>query len=484
MTSRGAEVEGVHSDDSGTPSPRADRATGVVFDIAQSLTFLGIADEAGFLTSNHFLANLILAAEKGRDPISMQRMRTLVLSRALVHGGIDVLVPDHVRDSVLRSRLLKEGVDIQCDHPISEEHLNGIESIYVKLYNLARQIEEYPGYTGLYTLTHSGIVTAGATSRRLESLIDDYNFYARAFADRLGWVTDLAGDLFHAFMTAQRTAGDVYEQLFHVADTVEALSPADREGEEPALLTPREFSANFLIREMNAFPRQGAELDHDRGNEVMRGPFTLGGAKRSFDLMAADELLGFSDYALEGLSAGFTGSRLYQQVFGFWQAWLQFRQLIHVSSVRNSAICFDGTTSECDTGKRDDLTQLYRVYIADVNRIPRVDTFDDFLRLYHHPAVCRFREQLDIWQQAVRNGESAIVARMRHDFKLAIRDLRRACNLNRVGGMLTVVALPVALGGLLSGLPLDFAFTAVGPAIALKGAQLERRAQWARFGSL
>jgi hypothetical protein len=72
---------------------------------------------------------------------------------------------------------------------------------------------------------------------------------------------------------------------------------------------------------------------------------------------------------------------------------------------------------------------------------------------------------------------------MKRDFELAGRDLRRMATLERVGSILTIVALPVAIAGLLAGLPLDFGFTAIGPGLVAYSKALEERASWVRFGN-
>lgn len=73
---------------------------------------------------------------------------------------------------------------------------------------------------------------------------------------------------------------------------------------------------------------------------------------------------------------------------------------------------------------------------------------------------------------------------MRRDFELATKDLASAARMQRVANVLTVVSLPVAVGGMLTNLPLDFAFTAVGPALLAYSAVKEHRASWVRFGNI
>ena len=132
----------------------------------------------------------------------------------------------------------------------------------------------------------------------------------------------------------------------------------------------------------------------------------------------------------------------------------------------------------------DDKLQLFRLCIREVNTIPRIETFSDLFRLYNHKYVSRFREVLDEWSTLLRNGEIDPLKRMEKDFELAIRDLSTVAKMQRVGDILTVVGLPVAIGGLLTGLPLDFGFAAVGPAILLATDRMEKRSEWVRFGSL
>jgi hypothetical protein len=212
-------------------------------------------------------------------------------------------------------------------------------------------------------------------------------------------------------------------------------------------------------------------------------PFPLHKTKDIFNKISDDRTLSFEDYA--SISLGALCSPSFGELMSFWLSWFEFQQMLRISVERSSAMCFNAYTKDItEIGKHPEATQLFRIYVTDINQIPRVNTYEDFLRLYHHPAIERFREQLAIWRQAAISGKVNIISRMRKDFQLALRDLSYATTLQTIGGMLTIIALPVAIGGILSGLPLDFAFTAIGPAILLESKRLADRASWVKFGDV
>jgi hypothetical protein len=134
--------------------------------------------------------------------------------------------------------------------------------------------------------------------------------------------------------------------------------------------------------------------------------------------------------------------------------------------------------------KDDDRLQLFSIYVRQVCPVPRVETISDLLRLHGHRYVQNFKTQLEEWRWALLRGDGNAVIRMRRDFELATRDLKRVATLEKIGGLMTIVALPVAIGGLLTGLPLDFGFTAIGPGLLAYSKHLEQNACWVKFGSI
>lgn len=180
--------------------PVGPRRTGVVFACSQSLTFLGIADEAGYLTKDQALARHLVQAERGFSRKQVSQHRQDVLSRTLLYGGIDLLVPDHLITIVNNSRLIGEGIDVLRDHPISPGFASSVEAAYRKLYTLARRIEGFPEFTGVFSLDERvGRIARSRRRQVLTVLVEEYNFWSKQLSAELNWITELGGDMFRAF---------------------------------------------------------------------------------------------------------------------------------------------------------------------------------------------------------------------------------------------------------------------------------------------
>ncbi len=461
-----------------TASPNSPMTTsGCIMDVGDSTAFLAWAEGEGHIDSGFELGDQMAAID---DDVSEYKSR--VLSNAVIHGGLDLLLPREAHDVCLTELSRKLGLDVIVDYPIDLADVQVLDGVCQKLVCAARELEDRSDYTGLWSLNDVEGRT-DATDSTTSELIDDYNYYLREFRLLLLLVDTFAPELFRKFISSQQAVVDSLESMSVDGGAMyESLWGGSTD--ESSAVRPWEIDSAFLLREMNLWPREGVQALAAREQERLQHSFLTAGLGDMFDAIVSWRQKGFSDSAELGMTLGMAGTPHAEQILGFWLAWLQFRQLFRISGQRSSAMCFAGSvegTHEISTV--EDGTQLFRVYVEEVNAVPKVDTFGDLIRLYHDPNVERFREQLSIWRTAVSQGEVAIVKRMRRDFELAMKDLSRATTLRRVGGLVSVVALPVAVGGLLTGLPLDFAFTAVGPAISARASGLAERAQWVHFGT-
>lgn len=135
------------------------------------------------------------------------------------------------------------------------------------------------------------------------------------------------------------------------------------------------------------------------------------------------------------------------------------RSLIDISSRTGAQIKIprsSGLFSEHPISTEDDRVQLYKLYLGHINAIPRVETFRDLFRLCNHKYVSHFREKLEEWTAELNEGNAAALRRMRREFELAVRDLKVVSALRAIGGILSIVALPTAIAGLLTHCPWTF----------------------------
>jgi hypothetical protein len=207
-----------------------------------------------------------------------------------------------------------------------------------------------------------------------------------------------------------------------------------------------------------------------------------------FDMAFGEFGTAFEDFAYAGIMLELGDPAAIRIAHSFWRAWLEARALMEISSGEGAGIAInaerDGQCSVYSIAKEDDRLQLFRIYLRDVCPIPRVDSLSDLVRLHNHKYLKRFRQQLEEWRWSLLGGDARAVVRMKRDFELAGRDLRRVATLEKVGGIFTIIALPVAIAGLLCGIPLDFGFTALGPGLVAYSKALEEKASWIRFGGL
>jgi hypothetical protein len=461
--------------------------TGCVFSLADSLSFICFADEAKHFSEDRYYSKMIHKRDNSwARSKAWTEYRTHLLSTALVQGGIDLLLPDHLSQTVSNAMCRNDGLDVLVDHPIETDEVVRLDKTYLNLFKNSRKLERMPDFTGIFSIDgiKENLPECVQPTEDNESsfIIEEYNYYLTQFVRQIEVVTKLSGPLFSAFVASQHATKDTIQSLFgpHFRDTIASLYDIN-----PGRSTKAEdIDTYFLLREMNAVPRKGLDLLQAKYREVPCFPFPLNEVKDTFDKITEDETLSFGDYLSLGLRSSLCGPS-FEELMSFWIPWFEFKQMLRISVERSSAMCFNVTAQNiAEIGRYPEATQLFRIYVTDINQIPRVNTYEDFLRLYHHPAIERFREQLAIWRQAVISGKVNIISRMRKDFRLALRDLSHATTLQTIGGMLTIIALPVAIGGILSGLPLDFAFTAIGPAILLESKRLANRASWVKFGDI
>ena len=302
--------------------------------------------------------------------------------------------------------------------------------------------------------------------------VEDFQYYCRLFLNQVIPIFDFAAPIFEMMSAA-------YSLQYHALNEEFGVPNGNH----------IDFSVIRILDEMGLNPRKDLGF-RPYGLEMIEDVFPSDYFS-SFDRY--DNLFGFysekrlSNTASQETILGFMDNQRFLRVHSFWRAYFEIQSLMRISSNNNARILMpnsDEVPISFELSPDDDKLQLFRLYIREVNTIPRIETFSDLFRLYNHKYVSRFREVLDEWSTLLRNGEIDPLKRMEKDFELAIRDLSTVAKMQRVGDILTVVGLPVAIGGLLTGLPLDFGFAAVGPAILLATDRMEKRSEWVRFGSL
>lgn len=217
-------------------------------------------------------------------------------------------------------------------------------------------------------------------------------------------------------------------------------------------------------------------------------PYTYFKDYEEYDRVFGEFSSGFDDYANAMLTLKFHDPARFSAGHSFWRSWLEMRALMALSSQGSANIGIVGdspsTYGRYKLAKDDDRLQLFSLYVRDVCPVPQIENIADLLRLHEHKFLRNFKAQLEQWRWALLKGDAHAVIRMKKDFELAKRDLQRIAKIANIGSLMTIIALPVAIGGLLSGLPLDFGFTVLGPGLVAYSKRLEQSACWVKFGDV
>ena len=195
----------------------------------------------------------------------------------------------------------------------------------------------------------------------------------------------------------------------------------------------------------------------------------------------------FSSFLERNIFAKYVTNQQFSPIHCFWKTHFETRRLIDLSLDYGIQIKIPqdiNLRKKYKFSEEEERLQLYRLYVKSVNSIPKVENMNDLFRLFNHKYMKRFREKLDEWREAVYQGDVKTLKLMQRDFELATKDIQKIAELQKFGDIVTIVALPAAIAGLLmGGIPLDFGFTAIGPALLGYSKLLEKKVAWVKFGT-
>jgi hypothetical protein len=401
-----------------------------------------------------------------------------VLSSALLHGGLHLLLDSRVSARLDLSSLRDAGVPLTFHSPYQPRRLKYLQQLYDRTFDLARQLEHDPRIAKVVSFEQlcTGHVPHMAHDV-FATALEEYRHCRRLFARELDWVEALSPELRDLLVRHAAGFQGAFEDTYgdfsrSVREAVIATAPASTTAPPDLLdamkLAPSEaFEAPLSPSDLfpTSYFREFSNLD-----------LMLSGLSLQND---------FREFAERGMFFAFTDPEKFKYVHAVWTSVLQLRTILDLSRTETATILLPGgraIVADHPVSGDDRRIQLFRLYVREVNAVPRLETAADLLRLYHHRDLRAFRDRLEEWHAAVEHGERRVVERMRGDWRVAMRDLRRAGRMQRIGELMTIIALPVGVAGLLAGLPLDFAFTALGPGILAYTRYLESGTRWVRFG--
>ncbi len=132
------------------------------------------------------------------------------------------------------------------------------------------------------------------------------------------------------------------------------------------------------------------------------------------------------------------------------------------------------------------LYQLVQVQFSHL-RYPVIDTLDDILRLRDDPNLANYREVIFLYgrnlQEALENERFEILKKFRRDIEKTLGDISRAHKWNTYLDLTFYLSIPLAIVGVLTGLPLsDILTIPVGGAAKLASVRRKRKTGWLMFG--
>jgi len=452
---------------------------GLILDRTLTYIFLMLGEREGVINAK--------ARQFGKIKSSklIEKAKNDLLSSILIYGGVRLLCSDQLGTVTDLTTLRNENIPVETHLPYDISQLERLNQIYQRALEHARFFDFDPRTASL--ISYDALLDGKlkyADDLEFETEVQEYNYYTGLLRQEVHWVTELAPELFSLFMRKQDAIGAAFNAFYREAYLGQS-------GVKKRFDIPSDLDVLHLMDLDTMSP--------DQIEGLVTGDLHFGLPGDYFDKFIEfdnESELGRvfqgQDQEIENsikrhIFASIHDAHRFVQAHAFWKAVLEMNLLLSLSSKTSSQIKLLSDTllqESYPISREEEKLQLYRLYVTEVNAVPRIETFHDLFRLHNHKYVKRFRRKLDEWSNAVQHGEVKALKRMRRDFELATRDLATAAKMQKVANVLTVVALPVAVGGMLTGLPIDFAFTAVGPALLAYSAMKERGASWIKFGSM
>jgi len=449
------------------------KKSGIILDEAASIVLVASGEPDGLSRVD----SLNWQQLRNEKPV-VEAMLEDILASALCAGGIHLSVPHHIAEHFDISSL-RGYMPIDIHESYRSPDFSRLSWHFERAWDSARRLEDDPRTSPLVSLdAPPAEASYQYGDETYYSSIDDLENCREALATRIAKVSELSPDLFAAFLDLSATWADFFDEEYaHV------FSHDIRE------VDPQMPLQEIILDLMDLRVRDAEELDAERNSArydlFPRDYFSdFQGFDRNWgpygDIASVE---GFIEHAVAGF---FCSAVKIQMVHSFWRSLFLLRSLVELSASTSSPIWLASApipSQNYTTGSSNDtLVQLYRLYVQGVNSIPRVSSLQDLVRLLNDRHVRRFREQLSHWEASVFLGEANVLTRMQRDFELACDDMRKISSMRKASALVSLVALPVRIAGLLTGLPLDFAFTALGPALLGYSWLKKRNIAWALLG--
>ncbi|PKG73103.1 hypothetical protein CXF86_19375 [Shewanella sp. GutCb] len=104
---------------------------------------------------------------------------------------------------------------------------------------------------------------------------------------------------------------------------------------------------------------------------------------------------------------------------------------------------YQDTTYIKSLGKHEDIVTSVKVFLDEIEFLPKIESYSDIVKLKEKSAFTDFRNVLSQWVVAFQSGNAELEQKLRKDIKLANQSLKKAHRCERVGKICTYVGVPL-----------------------------------------
>ena len=406
-----------------------------------------------------------------------------VLTSILLGGTAEIVVNERLAAGIFLEDLLSEGIARLVPYDGAEKYRSNIARLYGAAFEACRRIERYPLVGSVVYLMDLDLP---ALNIDLEVDLEEAVFHTRQLRALVDPVVQGVEALFAQNLAREEEA--VFGVLAALAENI-AGEQHLRPGNETRIYDDTAGLYDLMGLSLNPY------LWFD--NEVTLNTY------RPEDLKIAtygrSAVYGYSEdtepgsggeWLLAGMSLWARDNPVeFLRTHAFWVTFFEFVSVLERSKSTLQPVFAPGPQG-CGAAREEhhsspeDLMKVYRLFLSEMEMLPRPSSIVDLIRLREDRALTPLRAVLQEWAEIGKPDEDPrVIAQVRKDIKLAARDARRARAVQGAGRVVTYLGLPVAVADVLRGTAVGLGLAPVGVALELSAAEMFRRVKWLRFGS-
>jgi len=167
---------------------------------------------------------------------------------------------------------------------------------------------------------------------------------------------------------------------------------------------------------------------------------------------------------------------------------IEFQELIAFSSNNNTAIkgdlgiLKDNPINTTIQNAPDNLFQVYKIILDEVQYMPVISSIDDVLRLREDIRIKDFRENMFEWSNVLYSGDIKQEQKLRRELKKSNKEIKTIKSYQKIGGIITYASLPLIAIDAITQIPAGILLSVLGAAVQFKGDNAHKKNKWLLFG--